>query len=151
MVVLKTLGTVLKPRAWMTVPRISHELEEDMMSKFCFDWQWPGIVPGPGLASRNYMNLFHILIWCPAYHCTVLYCSVLYCTVLQVEAWRRNLRSNSDRLVSHFDIHRTLAHFVTRDSGVTRGSHNTSHVARAPVSLLDTVVSPNRTCQQVGR
>ena len=52
------------------------------MSKFCFDWQWPGIVPGPGLASRNYMNLFHILIWCPAYHCTVLYCAVLYCTVL---------------------------------------------------------------------
>ena len=67
-----------------------------------------------------------------------------------VEAWRRNLRSNGDRLVSHFDIHRTLAHFVTRDSGVTRDS-NTSHGARAPVSLLDTVVSPNRTCQQVGR
>ena len=78
-VVLKTLGTVLKPRAWMTVPRISHELEEDMMSKFCFDWQWPGIVPGPGLASRNYMNLFHILIWCPAYHCTVLSSISMYC------------------------------------------------------------------------
>ena len=60
------------------------------------------------------------------------------------KSWRDNLRRNQDKMVSQFDVHQTMLHFMTSNVTTRDKDHE-----RLPLSLLDSVIPDNRTCRQV--
>ena len=58
----------------------------------------------------------------------------------------RNLRLNSRKLTTPFDIHETLKYFLNKDSSITQKQEIESGITRRGLNLFD-YISPNRTCQ----
>ena len=65
-------------------------------------------------------------------------------SVRSYKSWRDNLRRNQDKMVSQFDVHQTMLHFMTSNVTTRDKDHE-----RLPLSLLDSVIPDNRTCRQV--